>query len=243
MTEQARIVLVTGASRGIGRAVALECARRGWQVIALARAQKALEQLDDEIRAEGKGACALVPADLKDGDGLDRLGAALYERYGKLDALAACAGTLGPLTPAHQATPNVFAEVLAVNLIANQRLIRSFHPLLRQSENGRAVFLTSGASLSAKAYWGPYAASKAGLDAFVKAWAAECAITPIRVNLFDPGAVRTAMRAKAYPGENPETLPPPEEIAPHIVDMLEPGWSENRVRVRYDRDAKQAVST
>lgn len=244
MTEDKskRIALVTGASRGIGRAVALACAREGWQVIALARAQKALEKLDDEIRTEGKGACTIVPGDVKDGDSLDRLGAALYERFGRLDALAACAGVLGALTPAHQATPGVFAEVLNVNLVANHRLIRAMHPLLRASEAGRAVFISSGASLSAKAYWGPYAASKAGLDALVKSYAAECEITPIRVNIFDPGAVRTAMRAKAMPGEDPMTLPPPEQVAPHIVKMLGAQWTENRARVKYDRETDSIVA-
>lgn len=229
-----RIALVTGASRGIGRAVALECARQGWQVIAVARAQKALEKLDDDIRAEGKGACTIVPLDLKDGDGIDRLGAALFERFGRLDALAACAGVLGALTPAHQAKPRLMEEVIAVNLLANHRLIYSMHPLLRASEAGRAVFISSGAAKSARAYWGPYAASKAGMDALVLSYAAEVAITPIRVNILDPGAVRTGMRAKAFPGEDPETLPPPEKIAPHIVAMLRAEHQGNRERVRYD---------
>ncbi len=230
-----RIVLVTGASRGIGRAVARACAQEGWQVIALARAQRALEQLDDEIRADAKGACTIVPLDIKDGEAIDKLGAALHERFGRIDGLAACAGVLGALTPAHHATPRLMDEVIAVNLIANHRLVRALHPLLRQSESGRAVFVTSGAALSAKAYWGPYAASKAGLEAFVKSYAAECEITPIKANLFDPGAVRTKMRAKAYPGEDPETLPPPEEVAPHIVAMLRADYALNRTRVRYDR--------
>jgi NAD(P)-dependent dehydrogenase (short-subunit alcohol dehydrogenase family) len=241
MASDKRIALVTGASRGIGRAVALACAREGWQVIAVARSQKALEKLDDEIQAEGVGACTIVPGDMKDGDSIDRLGGALYERFGRIDALAACAGVLGPLTPAHQATPGVVAEVIGVNLIANQRLIRSMHPLLRASEAGRAVFVSSGAAVSARAYWGLYAASKAGLDALVKSYAAECEITPIRVNIFDPGAVRTAMRAKAFPGEDPESLPPPEQVAPHIVAMLRAEYGENRKRVRYDRTVDQVV--
>lgn len=237
-----RIVVVTGASRGIGRAVAAACAREGWQVVAVARAQKALEKLDDDIRAAGEGACTIAPMDLKDGDGIDQLGAKLYERFGRIDALASCHGVLGALTPAHHATPGVFAEVVNVNLIANHRLIRSFQPLLRASESGRAVFLSSGAALSAKAYWGPYAASKAGLDALVKSFAAECAVTPIRVNIFDPGKVRTAMRAKAYPGEDPETLPPPEKVAPHIVAMLRADWTENRVRLRYEGETDSVVA-
>jgi NAD(P)-dependent dehydrogenase (short-subunit alcohol dehydrogenase family) len=236
MSDSPRIVLVTGASRGIGRALARACAAEGWQVIAAARAQKALEKLDDDIRADAKGSCTIVPLDLKDGDAIDRLGAALYERFGRLDALAACAGVLGALTPAHQASPGLMNEVMAVNVLANQRLIRAMHPLLRASEAGRAVFLTSGASRSARAYWGPYAASKAALDALVLAYAAECAITPIRANLFDPGAVATAMRAKAFPGEDPESLPAPEIIAPHLVVMLRAGYNQNRVRMRYDRE-------
>jgi NAD(P)-dependent dehydrogenase (short-subunit alcohol dehydrogenase family) len=238
---KARIALVTGASRGIGRAVVKACAQEGWQVIAVARAQKALEQLDDEIRRETPGACTIVPLDLKDGDGLDRLGGVLYERHGRIDALAACAGVLGPLTPAHQATPGVVGEVMGVNFIANHRLIRAMHPLLRASEAGRAVFVTSGATRSARAYWGVYSASKAALEALAFSYAAECEITPIRVSVFDPGGVRTAMRAKAFPGEDPETLPPPETIAPHIVALLRPDFTANRRRFRYDRAAAQVV--
>jgi len=230
-----RIALVTGASRGIGHAVARACASEGWQVIAVARAQRALEKLDDDIRAEGKGACTIVPVDLKDGEGIDRLGAALHERFGRIDALAGCAGVLGALTPVSSATPRVLEEVLAVNVIANHRLIRSMHPLLRQSENGRAVFLSSGASISRRAYWGPYAASKAALDALIMSYAAELEITPIKANLFDSGGVRTAMRAKAYPGEDPMSLPTPEDIAPHIVKMLRADYAQNRTRLKYDR--------
>ncbi|MGE3143843.1 MAG: SDR family NAD(P)-dependent oxidoreductase [Hyphomonadaceae bacterium] len=237
MTDpNARIILVTGASRGIGRAVARACASEGCQVIALGRAQRALEQLDDEIRADGKGACTIVPLDIKDGAAIDQLGAVLYERHGRLDGLAACAGVLGALTPVSNATPRVMEEVIAVNLIANHRLIRSLHPLLRASEAGRAVFLSSGAAKSARAYWGPYAASKAGLDALVLSYAAECAITPIKVNLLDPGPTRTAMRAKAYPGEDPQTQAPPEAVARHIAAMLRADHAGNRERWRYNKE-------
>ncbi|MGE3302141.1 MAG: SDR family NAD(P)-dependent oxidoreductase [Hyphomonadaceae bacterium] len=218
--------LVTGASRGIGRAVALELARRGFRVIAVARAQKALEALDDDIRAAG-GEAVLVPMDLKDYAGIDRLGGALYERYGKLDALAACAGVLGDLTPVAQARPPMFEDVIAVNLIANQRLIRAMDPLLRAAPAGRAVFVTSGSSRQLRAFWGPYAASKAALDALVTCYAQEVGVSTVRANLFNPGPVRTTMRAKAFPGEDPMTLPAPEEVAPAIADLLSPAYARN----------------
>lgn len=230
--SEPRLALVTGASRGIGRAVALSLAQRGFRIVAVARAQRALEEVDDAIRAAG-GDATLVPLDLKDGDGIDRLGASIYERWGKLDALVACAGVLGPLTPAHQATPGVMNEVLTINLLANHRLIRAMHPLLRAAEAGRAVFLTSGAVQRPRAYWGPYAASKAGLEALVKCYAAEVAITPIRVNLFNPGATRTAMRAKAYPGEDPMTLKTPEDVAAQIAPLLDAACTRNGDVVEY----------
>ena len=228
------IALVTGASRGIGRAVALELARQGWRVVCTARSQKALEALDDEIKAAG-GEATLVPLDLRDYDGIDRLGGALFERFGKLDALAACAGALGALTPAHQASPTLMDEVMGVNFTANQRLIRAMHPLLRASDAGRAVFISSGAARDPKAYWGPYAASKAALEALVRCYAAENAVTPIKANLFNPGPVRTAMRAKAFPGEDPMTLPTPEDVAPQIARMLGGEYTDNGARVEFNR--------
>lgn len=234
MTDGKRIALVTGASRGIGKAVALELARRDWRVIAVARAQKALEQLDDRIRAEG-GEATLIPLDLRDLNAIDQLAAPLFERFGKLDGLAACAGVLGALTPTHQITPGVMDETTLVNYLANQRLIRALHPLLRESDAGRAVFITSGASKNPKAYWAPYAASKAALDALVTSYAAELNVTPIKANLFNPGPTRTAMRQKAYPGEDPMTLPAPEEVAPSIVDMLEPSYTQNGAWVQFER--------
>jgi NAD(P)-dependent dehydrogenase (short-subunit alcohol dehydrogenase family) len=233
-SEQKRVALVTGASRGIGRAVALELAQRGWRVVAVARAQKALEKLDDDIRALG-GEATLVPMDLKDYAGIDQLGAALFERFGKLDGLAACAGVLGSLTPAHHATPSIMEDTIGVNFMANQRLIRSFHPLLRESDAGRAVFLTTGVVRDPRAYWAPYAASKAALEVLVQCYAAELNVTPIKANLFSPGPVRTAMRAKAFPGEDPMTLPTPAEVAPSIVDMLEPSYDANGATVRFQR--------
>ena len=229
-----RIALVTGASRGIGRAVALELARQGWRLILVARAQKALEKLDDDIRELG-GEATLIPLDLRDGTAIDQLAAPLFERFGKLDGLASCAGALGSLMPAHQATPAIMDETIQVNFLANQRLIRALHPLLRESDAGRAVFLTSGASKNPRAYWAPYAASKAALDALVISYAAELNITPVRANLFNPGPTRTTMRAKAFPGEDPMTLPAPDEIAPDIVRMLQPRYTENGAWVQFER--------
>jgi NAD(P)-dependent dehydrogenase (short-subunit alcohol dehydrogenase family) len=230
-----RIALVTGASRGIGRAVALELARREWRVIAVARAQKALENLDDEIRALG-GEATLIPLDLRDGAAIDQLAAPLLERFGKMDGLAACAGVLGALTPTHQATPAIMDETTQVNYLANQRLIRALHPLLRESDAGRAVFVTSGASKNPRAYWAPYAASKAALDAMVLAYAAEVQnVANIKANLFNPGPTRTSMRAKAFPGEDPMSLPSPEEVAPAIVHMLQPDYAENGAWVQFAR--------
>lgn len=230
-----RLALVTGASRGIGRAVALELVRQNWRVILVARAQKALEKLDDEIRALG-GEATLIPLDLRDGSAIDQLAAPLFERFGKLDGLAACAGALGSLTPAHQATPAIIDETIQVNYLANQRLIRALHPLLRESDAGRAVFLTSGASKNPHAYWAPYAAAKAALDALVISWAAEIGnVTPMRANLFNPGPTRTSMRAKAFPGEDPMTLPTPEEVAPSVVAMLQPSYDQNGAWIQFER--------
>jgi NAD(P)-dependent dehydrogenase (short-subunit alcohol dehydrogenase family) len=234
MTDNKRIALVTGASRGIGKAVAIELARRGWRVIAVARAQKALEQLDDRIRDMG-GEATLVPLDLRDLASIDQLAAPLLERFGRIDGLAACAGVLGALTPTQQLTPSVMDEAMTVNFTANHRLIRALHPLLRESEAGRAVFVTSGASRNPKAYWAGYAASKAALDAMVTSYAAELNVTPIRANLFNPGPTRTAMRQKAFPGEDPTTLPTPDEVAPSIADMLEPGYTQNGAWVQFER--------
>lgn len=221
-----KVVLVTGASRGIGYAAALEAARRGAHVIAVARTVGGLEELDDEIQALGSSA-TLVPLDLRDGEAIDRLGAAIFERWGHLDGLVANAGQLGVLSPLPHIKPDDFDKVLAVNVTANYRLLRSLDLLLRQAEAGRAVFVSSSSARSARPFWGLYAASKAALDAMVKSYAGEIANTGARVNVFYPGAVRTAMRAKAMPGENPETLPAPAEIAPRLLDLLDPGLAEN----------------
>jgi len=230
MTDQKdladRIVLVTGASRGIGYAAALEAARRGAHVVAVARTVGGLEELDDQIQTEG-GSVTLVPLDLRDGDAIDRLGAAIFERWGHLDGLVANAGQLGVLSPVGHIKPDEFDKVMAINVTANYRLMRSLDLLLRKSDAGRAVFVSSSSARSARPFWGLYAASKAALDALVKSYAGEIAQSAMRVNIFYPGAVRTAMRAKAMPGENPETLPTPAEIAPRLVDMLTPALSEN----------------
>jgi NAD(P)-dependent dehydrogenase (short-subunit alcohol dehydrogenase family) len=220
-----KVILVTGASRGIGYAVGLEAARRGAHVVAVARTVGGLEDLDDEIQALGSSA-TLVPLDLRDGDAIDRLGAAIFERWGALDGLVANAGQLGVLSPLAHVKPEDFEKVLAVNVTANYRLLRSTDLLLRQSEAGRAVFVSSSAAKSARPFWGLYAASKAALDAMVKSYAGETSQSQVKVNVVYPGAVRTAMRAKAMPGENPESLPTPSEIAPQIVDLLSPTLEE-----------------
>ncbi len=219
-------VLITGASRGIGRACAIEAAKRGAHIIAIARTQGSLEALDDEIIALGASA-TLVPMKLEDFSAIDRLGAAIFERFGKLDALIGNAGMLGTLSPVAHLSPKEVEKVMAVNFTANYRLIRSFDLPLREAKNGRALFISSSSANSAKPYWGLYAASKAALNAVVKAYAGEVIKTNLKANIFYPGAVRTAMRAKAMPGENPSTLPKPSEIAPFIIDMIEPDYMEN----------------
>jgi NAD(P)-dependent dehydrogenase (short-subunit alcohol dehydrogenase family) len=221
-----RIALVTGASRGIGRATALALAQAGAHVVAVARTQGALEELDDGIRAVGASA-TLVPLNLKDYHALDRLGAALRERWGRLDVLVGNAGVLGELAPLTHLDQPVWDEVMAVNVTANWRLIRSLDPLLRASDAGRAIFVTSGAAHKAQAYWGPYAISKAALDALVRTYAAETATTAIKVMLVSPGPLRTTMRRTAMPGEDPLTLKTPEDLAPHILKLALPSWTES----------------
>ena len=220
-----RIALVTGASRGIGRAAALAYARAGAHVVALARTVGALEELDDEIQAAG-GNATLVPVDLNDYEALDRLGAALHERWGKLDILLANAGVLGALSPLGHVEPKVWDNVMAINVTANWRLIRSLDPLLRASDAGRAIFLSSGAAHSCRAFWGPYAASKAAVEAMARSYAAETEKSALRVMLVNPGPLRTAMRRAAMPGEDPETLKTPEDLAPHLVELASPAWTE-----------------
>lgn len=225
-----RITLVTGASQGIGRAACLALAKVGHHVIGLARSKKALESLDDEISALG-GTMTLIPFDLKDAGAFEPLGHALAEKFGRLDGLLANAGLLGTIGPLQAGGERQFNEVIDVNLSANWRLIRVLDPLLRRSDSPRALFVTSGAVPRPRAFWGPYQASKAGLEALVYAWADENEKTTLRVNLFDPGATRTQMRADAMPGEDPMTLPAPDEVAVHMVDMLEASETRNNVRV------------
>lgn len=227
-----RIALVTGASRGIGREAAKALAAAGAHVIAVARTVGALEELDDEIRAQG-GTVTLVPLDLKDFPALDRLGASIFERWGKLDAFLGNAGVLGVLTPLAHLEPKAFQEAMDVNVTANWRMIRSFDPLLRRSDAGRALFLTSGAAQKHTPFWGVYAASKAALESLALTYAAECVTTNIRVNLFSPGPLRTAMRAKAMPGEDPATLEPPSAVAPAIVELLSPSCTKNGERIDF----------
>jgi NAD(P)-dependent dehydrogenase (short-subunit alcohol dehydrogenase family) len=229
------VALVTGASRGIGRAAARALAGAGYHVVAVARSQKALEGLDDEIGKVG-GAASLVPIDLKDYPAIDRLGGVIYERWGRLDALCANAAYLGELMQVAEAPPKMVEEVFATNVLANQRLIRSVDPLLRAADpRGRAVVLTSGAVGHSRAFWGPYAASKAALEALTLAWAAEVGFTGVKVNLLDPGPTRSTMRAKAYPGEDQTTLKAPDVVAARIVEMLSPDYPETGGRVSLPR--------
>ena len=223
---EGRIAVVTGASRGIGYAAALALAEAGAHVVAVARTTGGLEELDDAIRARG-GAATLVPLDLKDFAGIDRLGGVIYERWGKLDILFGNAGVLGVVTPLGHLEPKVWDNAMAINVTANWRLIRSLDPLLRQSDAGRALFVTSAATKSCRPFWGVYSASKAALEALVRTYAGEMANTTVRANLLNPGPLRTHMRAQAMPGEDPETLKTPDAVAPEIVRMLSPGYTDN----------------
>jgi NAD(P)-dependent dehydrogenase (short-subunit alcohol dehydrogenase family) len=216
-----RIALVTGASRGIGHATALALANAGAHVVAVARTVGGLEELDDAIRAGG-GTATLVPLDLKDFAGIDRLAAALRERYGRLDILVGNAGILGPLSPLDHVPPAEWDDVITINVTANWRLIRAFVDLLKASDAGRAVFITSGVVALARAYWGPYTVTKAALDALVRTFAAETATTNVRVNLLGPGPIRTRMLATAMPSLDMSTVDKPDKVAKAVVDMCLP---------------------
>lgn len=231
-----RVAVVTGATRGIGEAVAVALAAAGAHVVAVGRKVDALEALDDRIRQAG-GAATLVPLDLTDGAGVDRLGSAINERWGRLDILVGNAGVLGRIAPLAHVPSRIWDEALAVNLTANWRLIRTFDPLLRRSDAGRAVFVTSGAATNLRANWGAYAVTKAGLNALVVTYAAEMANTAVKANLFSPGAVRTTMRAAAVPGEDPQTLPHPDEVAPAIVALCAPSCTETGRTYAYRSNA------
>lgn len=221
-----RLALVTGATRGIGRAVALAYAREGAHLILVGRTAGALEETDDEIRSLG-GTATLLTLDLKQHDKIDALGPTIYQRWNKLDILVGNAGVLGPLSPLGHITAEAWNEVMEINLTANWRLIRTLDPLLRRSDAGRAIFVSSGAAVSRAAYWGPYAVSKAGLEALVVTYAHEVENTPVRANLINPGPTRTNMRAKAFPGENAASLKTPESITPTFVRLAEPACTDN----------------
>ncbi|MGD0023752.1 MAG: SDR family NAD(P)-dependent oxidoreductase [Xanthobacteraceae bacterium] len=220
-----RIALVTGASRGIGYATAVLLARAGAHLLAVARTVGGLEELDDAVGAAGSSA-TLVPLDMRDYDGLYRLAAALSERYQRLDVLVGNAAVAGPRSPLGHVEPKAWDEVMAVNVTANWHLIRAMDPLLRRADAGRAIFMTSGDATYARAYSGPYSVSKAALNALARTYAAETTSTPVRVNLFDPGPTRTRMRAQVMPGEDPMTLPTPEQVAEKILGLCLPSFTE-----------------
>ena len=221
-----RIALITGASRGIGRAVAERFAQEGAHVLLIARTGEALEAVDDAIRSLG-GTATLIPLNLAHGPKIDALGPTLYERFGRLDILVGNAAILGRLSPLTHIPSQHWEQVLRVNVTANWRLIRTLDPLLRRSDAGRVIFVTSsGVANSGRAYWAPYSVSKAALEALAKTYANEMQDSPIKVNLIDPGATATSMRAEAYPGEDQSTLKTPEEVAESFVALAMPDWTE-----------------
>jgi len=225
---EGRIALITGASRGIGYHAAKAFAAAGAHVIALARTTGGLEELDDEITAAG-GSATLVPLDLTDYDGIDRLGGAIYERWDKLDIFFANAGILGSVSPLGHVLPKEWDRVIAVNVTANWRLIRSLDALLRASDAGRMIVMSSGVTISCRPFMGAYSTSKAAVEALARTYANETAKTPVRVVIVHPGPMRTAMRAKAMPGENPKSLAHPAELAPHLIEIASPAFSKTGV--------------
>lgn len=231
-----RIAVVTGASRGIGYFTALELAKRGAHVVAVARTVGGLEELDDAIREAGSTA-TLVPLDLADVKAIDTLGGSIHERWGKLDILVANAGILGPISPIGHIKAKDFDKVMTVNVHATWRLMRTVEPLIKASDAGRGIFLSSGVAHTCRPFWGAYSASKAAIEALARTWAGELVNTPVRINSVNPGATRTAMRAQAVPGENPETLPHPSEVAAKIVKLADPALTETGMLydVRADR--------
>jgi NAD(P)-dependent dehydrogenase (short-subunit alcohol dehydrogenase family) len=226
-----RIALVTGASRGIGYQSALALARAGAHIVAVARTQGGLEELDDEIRRSTGESATLVPLDLAEGDGLDQLGGAIHQRFGRLDVLLHAGAMLGSLSPVAHVDVKQWDRVVAVDYSASFRLIRSFEPLLKAAPQGRAIFLTSGVAAHPRAFWGPYAAAKAGMEALVRCWADEVENTQVRAVIVDPGRMRTKMRAEAFPAEDPLTLPHPSEIGPLMVELCQgdPGLPRTNV--------------
>lgn len=232
---EGKLALITGASRGIGYSVALAFAREGAHIVAVARTEGGLEDLDDDIQTLG-GSATLVPLDVTDYEGVDRLGAAIFERWGRLDVLIGNAGVLGAMSPLSHVTPKDWHKAIDVNVNANWRLLRSMDPLLRLAPAGRAIFVTSGAAQKCRPFWGPYSVSKAALEALVKTYAHEVADTAIRANLLSPGPMRTAMRAQAMPGEDPQTLPHPDEVAGLFVEMALPTFTANGEVRRFERE-------
>jgi NAD(P)-dependent dehydrogenase (short-subunit alcohol dehydrogenase family) len=228
-----KVALVTGASRGLGYATAIHLAKHGAHIIATARTKGGLEELDDAVKAAGSSA-TLVPMDITDYPAIDRLGAVIFERWQKLDILIGNAGTLGKLTPVAHVDPKVWDDAMAINVTANYRLIRSMDPLLRASAHGRVVFVTSGLSFKCLPFWGTYSIGKAALEALMKTYAAEVATTNLRVNCFSPGATRTKMRATAMPGEDPNTLPTPEDVSAQMVQMCKGEFTDNGAVYKYD---------
>jgi NAD(P)-dependent dehydrogenase (short-subunit alcohol dehydrogenase family) len=226
------IALVTGASRGIGAAAAIELARLGARVVITARTQGGLEETDDAIRALG-GEATILPLDLKEGGQIDAIGPTLFQRFGRLDILVHNAGALGRLTPVAHILPDDWANVVAVNMAAAWRLIRTCDPLLRQAPAGRAVFVTESRAREPRAYWGAMGATKAGMEHLVLTWAQEVATTKVRVNLFDPGAVATRMRSDAFPGEDRTTLPTPDAVAPALGALCLATEDRNGALVRF----------
>lgn len=237
-----RIALVTGASRGIGAALALELARHGAHCVLIARTQGGLEETDDAIRAIG-GQATLLPLDLvKDADKIDMIGPSLIERFGRLDILVHNAGALGSLTPVAHIQPRDWTSLVGVNMTAAWRLIRTCDPPLRAAPAGRAVFVTTGRARHPKPFWGPYGATKAGMEHLVQTWAQEVAHSALRVNLFDPGVVATKLRAQAMPGEDPATIPQPADVAPALAALCLPTETRHGETVRFGEQAAQAAS-
>ncbi|MEY3731336.1 MAG: hypothetical protein RLZZ57_2092 [Pseudomonadota bacterium] len=230
---EGRVALITGASRGIGAALALELAKLGAQCVLVARTQGGLEEVDDAIRAAGGKPPTLLPFDLQKAEkDIDMIGPSIVQRFGRLDILVHNAGALNKLTPVAHIDPRDWAEVMAVNLTASWRLIRSCDPPLRASDAGRAVFLTTGAAQNPRPYWGMYGAAKAGMEHLVATWATEVESTPLRVNLVDPGRVATKLRAAAYPGEDQTKLAQPADIAPGLAAFCLPAETRHGARVR-----------
>lgn len=228
-----RIALVTGASRGFGRAMALALAREGAHIVALARTAGALEELDDEVRKLGAPPVTILKLDLRAADKIDQVGPALYQRWQKVDIFVGAAGILGPLSPLPHVTADAWDAVIDINLTANWRLIRTLDPLLKASDAGRVLFVTAGEADGRSPYWGPYAIAKAGLEALARTYAEETVNTGLRVNLLDPGTMRTGLRAKAFPGEDKTTLTTPAEVARRAVELVLPSFEKSGTLVRY----------